>query len=408
MLGKDFNRQDERDKVIFHQGMGIGAVYVDIEKRTKTKTLPHFASAKQLRVEALSEELRVLYVAMTRAKEKLVLTGCVDRLNTQLDKWRYAADLIEDMLPEHYLAKSKNYLDFLTPCLIKGIDKGGLFAVENARFDIRLHTSQSRSIVKREDERVSGLRFDALKDIEAGKNYSGREAEIAQTLWWAYPFADDQDLPSKVSISEIKRIYYSEMTGESDTIRKPQPVFNPPDFLSKSKEESSMYRGTAIHTVIEHMDLERHTNESSVRTLVNGLIAGNILPADAKHLIPIKKIVRYAQSPLADRIRKSPDVKRETPFVLGMPAKDIYSKTSSEQTILVHGIIDCWFVENGNNVLVDFKSDSIPRGGLEELISRYRIQMKIYAEAIERTSGKLPAEILLYLFSINDVIRVDI
>jgi len=408
MLGKQFNRQDEREKVIFHQGLGIGAVYVNTEKRTKTETLPRFASAKRIRLEALSEELRVLYVAMTRAKDKLVLTGCVDRLEKRLEKWRYAAELLENTLPEHYLATSQNYLDFLTPCLVNGIDKGGLFCVKDARFDIRLHTSQSRSIVKREDVRLSGLRIDALRDIKAGQNHSGQEADIAQALWWTYPFVNEQDLPSKVSISEIKRIYYSEMTGSTENIRKPQPTFNPPTFLSKDKKQASMYRGTAIHTVIEHMDLNRHIDEHSVKSLVRGLIAGNILPADTEPIIPIKSIARYAQSPLADRIRRSTNVQCEIPFVLGLPAKDIYPKLSSDETILVHGIIDCWFEENGKIILVDYKSDSLPEGGLDELINEYRIQMKIYAEAIERTCGQAPSEVLLYLFSINTAIKVDV
>jgi len=388
--------------------LGIGAVYVNTERRTKTETLPRFAAAKQIRLEALSEELRVLYVAMTRAKDKLVLTGCVDRLEKRLEKWRYAAGLLKNTLPEHYLATSQNYLDFLTPCLVNGIDNSGIFSVEDARFDIKLHTSQSRSIVKREDVRLSGLRFDALKDIEVGQNHSGREAEIAQALWWTYPFATEQDLPSKVSISEIKRIYYSEMTGGTENIRKSQPTFNPPAFLSKDKSQASMYRGTAIHTVLEHMDLNRHIDEHSVKSLVSGLIAANILPEDTKSLIPIKRIVHYAKSPLADRIRSSTNVQREIPFVLGLPAKDIYSKLTSDETILVHGIIDCWFEENGNIILVDYKSDSMPEGGLAELINKYQIQMKIYAEAIERTYGQAPSEVLLYLFSINTTVPVDI
>jgi len=408
MLGKQFNRQDEREKVIFHQGLGIGAVFVNTEKRTKTETLPRFAAAKRIRLESLSEELRVLYVAMTRAKDKLVLTGCVDRLGKRLEKWRYAAGLLENTLPEHYLAMSQNFLDFLTPCLINGIDKGGLFSVEDACFDIRLHTSQSRSIVKREDVRLSGLRFDALRDIKAGQNHSGQESEIAQALWWKYPFATEQDLPSKVSISEIKRVYYSEMTGGAENIRKPQPTFNPPEFLSKDKKQASMYRGTAIHTVVEHMDLDQHIDEHSVKTLVNSLVAGNILPADTESIIPIKRIVHYARSPLADRIRKSTNVQREIPFVLGLPAKDIYPKQASDETILVHGIIDCWFEENGKIILVDYKSDALPAGGMDELINEYRIQMEIYSEAILRTCGQAPSEVLLYLFSINSAVQVDV
>ena len=409
MLGRQFNRMDEREDVIFHQDLGIGAAYVNINERTKTDTLPRFAVSKRIRLESLSEELRVLYVAMTRAKEKLILTGCVDRLEKRLEKWRYAASLSENALPVYYLASCQNYLDFLAPCLEQGLSstQNGIFNIRNARFDIKLFNSQSRALVKHEGERLSGLRFGALHGIQSGQNRSGRESEIAKGLWWSYPCVSDLDLPSKVSISEVKRLYYNEMIGAASETKRIRPEFPSPSFLRMDSTETVMFRGTAIHTVMEHLDLNRHTDAMGVKSLVDNLIAANILPSGAETLIPREKIVRFTQSPLAERIRRSGDVRRETPFVLGLPAKEIYHGSASDEIILVHGIIDCWFSENGKNIIVDYKSDSIPVDGVHALIDEYRVQMSIYTKAIENITGQAASEVLLYLFAIDGTVRVS-
>ncbi|MDR1559000.1 MAG: helicase-exonuclease AddAB subunit AddA, partial [Clostridiales bacterium] len=408
MLGRQFNRMDEREAVIFHEDMGIGAVYVNTENRTKTETLPRFAVSRRIRLESLSEELRVLYVAMTRAREKLVLTGCVDRMEKRVEKWRYAAALSDKTLPVFYRAGCQSFLDFLAPCLDGGLSDSyeGLYTAEGSRFDIRLLSSRSRTAVKREEERLTGLRFDALTDIKAGMNISGHEAEIAETLWWSYPYAPDQDFPSKVSISEVKRLYYNEMNGGTEPTRRPRPTFPSPVFLRKESTETSMYRGTAIHTVMEHLDLNRDRDGQAVKSLISRLIAANILPEDAESLIPVKKIVSFANSALAERMRQSPDVRRETPFVLGLPAKEIYRGSGSEETILVHGIIDCWFKENGGIVIVDYKSDALPPGGIPELIDEYRVQMEVYAKAVEHAAGQAPSETLLYVFAADTAATV--
>ena len=409
MLGRRFNRADEREDVIFHDKMGIGAVYVDLEKRTKTETLPRFAIAKRIRLESLSEELRVLYVAMTRAKEKLILTGCVDRLEKRLERWAYAAGSSGNTLPEYYLASCADFLDFLGPCLSEGLSarRDVFYTNEGASFDIKVFTSPSRAAFKREGDRQARLRVEALADLRAGLNYSGRETEIAEALWWAYPYGADQGLPSKVSISEVKRSYYKEMTGAAADTRRARPVFDTPAFL-RAGAEVGVYRGTAIHTVMEHLDLDRHTDPAAVRGLIDSLVAANILPAGAEGLIPAEKIARFTHSDLARRMRESPDVRRETPFVLGLPAKDIYHDSGSDETILVHGIIDCWLVDRGKIVLVDYKSDAVPPGGIPSLIDEYRVQMSVYAKAVEQITGQAPSEVLLYLFAVDAAVEVGL
>ncbi|MDR2650427.1 MAG: helicase-exonuclease AddAB subunit AddA, partial [Clostridiales bacterium] len=408
MLGKQFNRLDEREAVIFHQDMGIGAVYVNTESRVKTETLPRFAVSRRIRMESLSEELRVLYVAITRARDKLVLTGCVERLEKRLEKWRYAAAISDKTLPVFYRAECRSFLDFLAPCLADAltVSREGLYTADGARFDIKLLSIRSRALVKHEEERLTESRFDALADINAGRNNSGRESEIARTLWGAYTHAPDRNFPSKVSISEVKRLYYVETAGETELAPRPRPVFSGPKFLRKEIAEAKMYRGTVIHTVMEHLDLHRQRDAQGVKSLISGLIAANILPEDAEPLIPINKIVSFANSPLADRIRQSPDVRRETPFVMGLPAKEVYRGSGSEEIILLHGVIDCWFKENGGIVIVDYKSDALPSGGVSELIDKYRVQMAVYAKAVERVAGQPPLEMLLYLFAAGMAVDV--
>jgi ATP-dependent helicase/nuclease subunit A len=188
MLGRLFNQADERENVILHQALGLGSVYVDTERRIKTNTLPRLALTKKIRLENLSEELRVLYVALTRAKEKLVLVGCVNKLETKIANWCAFADRKDEVLPEFYRAKCQNYLDFIMPCLARHRDgavireiagesaneHSGVFDAP-ARFEIYLHEQPEIINAKRQNAENKHERIEALRNLKAGQNYSGHE-----------------------------------------------------------------------------------------------------------------------------------------------------------------------------------------------------------------------------------------
>jgi ATP-dependent helicase/nuclease subunit A len=421
MLGRKFNQMDEHENVLLHEEFGLGSFYVDTNRRTKVNTLPRFCLAKKIRLESLSEELRVLYVAMTRAKEKLVLTGCVDKLNGKIQKWNQFADWGEIALPLYYRAACQNFLDFIMPCVVRHRDGIDLRATETcsnhacqelfqapAAFEIHIQNLRAMSNAQLKNNFAVRDRLDALRQIAPGQSKSGRQDEIRSIIWHRYPF-ETEHFPSKISISEIKRLFYQESLSDSATLDSVRTDFPPPVFLQKDQKSLSTRRGTAIHTVMEHLDLTRDRTETQINILLETLTARGLLLADDRALVPTQKIINFANSDLAERMRRSSSVRREVPFVLGLQPDEIYpapvAKTS--EIILVHGIIDCYFVEGDGLVLLDYKSDSVRSNDVTNILERYRVQMRIYQKALERSTHLPVRETLLYLFAIEAAIDIN-
>ncbi|MDR1914583.1 MAG: helicase-exonuclease AddAB subunit AddA [Clostridiales bacterium] len=421
MLGKQFNRMDEYENVILHQDLGIGSIYVNTAAkdylRTKTDTLPRFSLAKRIHLENLSEELRVLYVALTRAKEKLILTACVDKMQNKIQKWQSLAALNEKKLPAYYRANALSFIDLLAPCIIRHKDANVLcqdvskandeLLNFSASFDVRVFNLSERTQARREQRAFDRQRFASLRELKVGQNHSGKEKEIKSILWWKYPYATAKNLPSKISISEIKRLYYAQLNS-NETVNtrfdeyEEYISFDPPEFLTKARRPGNTQRGTAIHTVMEHLDINITYDYESLTVLIDNLIARNLLTFETAKLIPVKKILNFTQSELANRMRNT-EIHRETPFVLGLTANEIYS-IQSDEIILVHGIIDCWFEDNGI-IIVDYKSDAVSAENVWQIAEKYRPQMKIYSRALQKALGRKPKQALLYFFGIDNTVE---
>ncbi len=401
MFGKRFNREDEKSGIVIHPTLGFGPVYVDLDKRIKSNTLVRMCITKQIRLENIAEEMRVLYVALTRAKEKLILTG------TMPDAVKKLASYRENPGSLH---KAQCYLDMIIPYCE----------------DIRICSpvdAMGIDVIGIDNGNVTGLEQFGIENTDALRS---------ETQLWAYPYKKATTLPVKVSISEIKRKYQENMTnaeGEAGVTMSGLPtgqVGELPEFMEK-KRVSNVRKGTAIHTIVEHMDLNvDNCDEKYVAMLIENLKHRNMLDEDEARAVEIEKIVRFGTSELAERMRKSGRVYRETPFVMSVSQTEAgYVKPGikteagcSDESLTVHGIIDCFFVEkNGSGeeemVLVDFKSDYINPSeaqedqALERITQRYRIQTRIYKKAVERSTGKRVKEVLLYLFSIDRIVRME-
>jgi ATP-dependent helicase/nuclease subunit A len=372
-LAKKFNTDDERRPVILHSAEGIGPYYVDTALRTRSNTLARFALSRQTRRENLSEELRCLYVAMTRAKELLILTARVKNLESATEKWNDHIGDPEAVLPTHYRRAATSYLDWLMPCILRRPEEAEKF------LRMRTHEGQQNVLVKRDFKKEA----------------------IDETVFLPPHFEDrrtvpssEPALPSKLSISEIKRLY--DITPDSSFRETPPPSFEPPAFIRAESGITPMRMGSALHKITEHIDYEN----PSIDELINNLTEKNILTSEEAAAIPREKIKTLTDSPLAERMKKAAaagKLFREIPFVLALPAAQLYPVESDEK-ILVHGIIDCYFEENNKLILVDFKSDKIT-GPLDEWAETHRVQMEIYRQAIENATGMEVAETLLYSFS---------
>jgi len=202
--------------------------------------------------------------------------------------------------------------------------------------------------------------------------------------------AEDQ-IPSKLSISELKRLYNYDTTPDSTAIDTLPPIFQPPEFIQAKTEPTAMQLGSAMHTAIEHLDFTNFEIDEYIADLQRR----NLLSEQDAALVNRTWLKTLINSNLADRMRKSTKIYRETPFVMKLSAAELYPNSQDEE-VLVHGIVDCFFEENGELVLVDYKSDGNP--------TRHTTQMAIYKKAIENSMAMKVKEVLIYSFALGKAI----
>ena len=394
MLGRKFSRQDERGNVILHDRLGIGTVHIDLERRIKSNSLPRMAAIAQLRRESIAEELRVLYVAFTRAREKLILTGSVSNFSKSKEKWE--RHKMDGKLSAHMIFGASCGLDWLMP-MIYGTERTNEAKIKvHYRNTIDLHGAFV-AVEKRDEERHADIR-NLSKDCSM---------DVRERLEWTYPLKELAGLPAKLSISEIKRLHSRGQDSAAAEYIPAATVYTPPGFLQGKTGPTPAGHGTVMHTVLEHMDMTHLNHTDELHTLVESLVKRKILTRYEAELVDYPALYKFCCSDICRRIiAATPDVWRETPFVLGLTPYQVYKKPAfqdkTDANILVHGIIDCYFEENERLVLVDYKT------GRKSNIDEYSVQMSVYKLALERATGKEVAECLLYLFAEGQTVNAKL
>ena len=405
-MGKAFNEMDARAQVIFHQKWGIGMDWMDLEKRVSYRTLSKMALADAIRMESLAEEIRVLYVAMTRAKEKLILTGTTKNLEKSLWKWSQAAESKGATLPLFRLRRAKTYFDWVMPAYLRHpacavtpeawevydeIDFR--FGEEMSQWHFAVRTKEEVLKTIDEEQKLAEEQKDYFEGWENPGEMTAEREEVFRILSWQYPYGLETKLPAKLSISEIKRKYQEEMSGEVQTalrsIRLPEK--------QEKKGLTGAQIGTAMHTVLEECDLRKEYDRESLEELIDALVKQGRLTEEEAKAIRRKELLQFFRSDLAKRLRQAEYIETERTFSLLMQPKELFFGKAYENVtdaILVNGIIDCYFVENGTVILLDYKSDRIYDE--EEFRERYCIQLQMYKLALERALGLPVREAYIY------------
>ncbi len=417
MLGKQFNREDEKRPLILHQEMGLGPYYVDLENRTKTGTIIRSAISRKIYTENMSEELRNLYVALTRAREKLILTGTVSDIEKSMDKWNAGLFVKGNncKLPIHFMLNASSFLDWIMYAILR---HNNLQNEDSGLFKLFLKTAEEvlSEALESENEANDENYNEAKFSVETSLSVQNLKIEnnekykvLDEKLLWEYPFKKETGVMAKVSISEIKRNYQRQLqaTGEEYSFYT-KKLTEKPSFLSEEKGITGAQLGTAIHTVMEHLDISLHTTAEAIESLIKSLVGKLILNEKEASAIPIEKIYSFTASALAQRMRASSQIKTEVPFVMGVSPYEIYfdeSLKDSKATVLVHGIIDCFFFEGDEVVIVDYKSDYVKN--VQDIVDRYKIQLMLYKKSVEQSTGKKVKECVLYLFGIDDFVIIQ-
>jgi len=439
-MGKNFNKQDTRSKMVLHPELGIGLDYMDGKKRIKSPTIAKKAIAKQIDLENLGEELRVLYVALTRAKEKLILTGTLKDAPEKLEFFRQQANLSKAAdRPLSYLTRegASGYLDWILPAVLSYGDKYPVRIVEAAELvldEVENQLEQNEDLTER------------IGEIKAADPQL--VGQLKQRFSQRYPYQVDVLRKNKYSVSELKHRAMREKFEAEQEETIPAFLEEPvtptiPLFIQRqgSVEQETpnrgALRGTAVHRVMECYDF---ASEKSVHEQMEAMEKEEKIIADMRALVKEQIVADFVSSETGRRMalaQRGGALYREKPFVMGFTEEElenygfgvgsntdscenIYEKTDSDQEkeeqqkvrheedlTLIQGIIDVFWIEKDGIVLLDYKTDRVQQ--TKELIDRYETQLKLYADALERVfaARKLKVkEILIYSFFLEQLITL--
>ncbi|MBN8199063.1 helicase-exonuclease AddAB subunit AddA [Bacillus sp. NTK034] len=420
-LARSFNTMDLKKPYMLDKEFGFAAKYVNAEKRISYPSLPQIAFKRKKKMEMLAEEMRVLYVALTRAKEKLFLVSSVKSADKKINQWLQASEHKEWLLNEYDRASANSYLDWIGPSLVRHRDCEALRGEGQVHplvpSEILEHPScWNLTIIKSEEaavlsEEANEGETDLLKLVYEGKPVPAESAykdKVEEQLSWKYSFKQAAQARSKQSVSEVKRQreIFSEEDSGTELIRKiNKPLLGRPRFMQE-KSLSPAERGTAMHAVMQHIDLSRPAAVETVAFKMDEMVHNELLTEEQHASIEPQLIVQFFETELGKRIVQAKSIRREIPFSLSFPAREIYSDWQGEdETVLIQGIVDCVFEDEQGLVLLDYKTDGIRgrfKGGFAEakpvLENRYKVQIDMYTRALEQILKRKVKERYLFFF----------
>ena len=399
-MGKSFNKQDSRSKMILHPNLGVGLDIIEEDRRIKVPAFFKKVIARQTELESLGEELRVLYVAFTRAKEKLIITGCIkdeemlqqireiycgsNRKALNFKERAEAKTFLEWILPAAAASGSWDKVSYVTPWSM---------LEDEAAHQITEHVSLRQRV--KQAEEVSDTLYEKIKE----------------QLSYQYPHPDAIHLVTKYSVSELKHRAMRELAAKEEEDVTPkflEEVSTPyvPAFMEgKAEVNQGALRGTAMHRLMECYDFTKMPDRSdefaeNIKKQLTGLVQMGKVSEDMQKLIRIPSVELFLKSQLAPRMKAAAirdDLFREKPFVMG-------NHEMEEEMVLIQGIIDVFWVEEDGIVLLDYKTDRVDNA--TRLRDMYKEQLDLYAEALERIFPLPVKEKYLYSFRLNQAIEV--
>ncbi len=444
-LNKKFNLLDMNKGILKHKNYGLVPKYVNTELRTYKQMLPGLAIKSVMKKEILSEEMRVLYVALTRAVDKLILCGTVKNIKSKAKKWKQGT-------VGYNLINSTSYFDWLCSALYNHDDAEALRKINDieeefaekvegiTEITVNLDNEVEESIVEEielpiECESSWNIKITSLASIGTGTNKvaenkrekilelsrlvekidNERYDEINRRLSFEYHFKESINVPTKLSVTDIKLLAKNKISEQNSkpydteqikyTIPKLTDI---PIFKEKNIEFTKAEIGIVTHFVMQHLDLKKDVNIVGIENQIIEMVEKKLLTEEESKVVNTAQIEVFFKSEIGKRMLKSETIKREAPFVTKKLAKDIIDGIKSDDKILVQGIIDCYFYEGDEIVLIDYKTDSTyGNGRIDYIVNQYRAQIIEYKEALEKILELKVKECYLYLFDNGSCILIE-
>lgn len=428
---KKINLRDLNEVILMHQDLGIGPTLIDTSKKLKYTTTAKQAISLKVKQETLSEEERILYVALTRAKEKLIITGRSKDFQKALQEKEknlsiYAGEN-EFKIDHRLMKKCNSYLDWLEYVYLfhqrKTISlKGRQLELSDI---ITLNTFAKQDLIKelQVTEEKEETEIAKLIQEEVEKQKDTDFSELKQSLEWKYAYEVDTKLPTKTSVTKLKQEQANQLPslnshknweedgsstkGEAENLEKMQ-TSNQLKYIqvkALGSEEATKLtpaqKGTLVHLCIQKLDETKEYELQDIQNFIQELVQKEIITEMEVNAIDVNLVYSYTKSELFQKLKKAKEIHKEQPFYINIPAKEIFKEAkevNSEKNILVQGMIDLYYIDAQDQVhLVDFKTDYVPKGKEQQVAEKYQVQIDIYRKALEQALGKkvVSAEICL-------------
>lgn len=426
-MGKKFNKQDVYGKILIDPELGIGTDYLDLENRLKTTTLKKNVLRRKMELDGLGEELRVLYVALSRAKEQLIMTGTDRYLEKNMEKYAQVP-VVDGQVPYTVLSTAGSYLDWM----FMGMS-GGCSQIKMTNIPVQEIVGEE--LIRQVKSRRSR---EGLMNLDCMQTYQEEfREELERHLNFQYPYAVDVRLHTKMSVSELKR--QGQMVDEAESVRQSGPLDETAregqeieDLFGRIEQISRMddrggqdmdpsrpygdgflygdippdggygaTRGTAYHRVMELLPFDRMGCLQDVERYLDKTVEKKQMTAESRGMVDAADIWGFLQSDLGKRMslaQRDGRLHKEQQFVIGIPAREM-GAGDSEELIVVQGIIDAYLEEEDGLVVMDYKTDKVRRG--ETLVEHYKKQLDYYQYALEQMTGKTVKEKIIYSITLQ-------
>lgn len=387
-MGKKFNKQDVYGKILIDPELGIGTDYLDLERRLKTTTLKKNVLRRKMELDGLGEELRVLYVALSRAKEQLIMTGTDRYLEKSMEKFAQIP-IVDGQVPYTILSTAASYLDWMLMGTSGGCDKIKLT-------EVPVQEIVGEELVRQVKSRQSK---EGLLNLDCTQTYQEEFRDALENhLTYRYPYMVDVGLHTKMSVSELKK--QGQIAETRDEEQTPYQQFGE----AAPDGGYGATRGTAYHRVMELLPFDRIGSLQEVEQYLDGMAEKKQITEESRSLVAAADIWEFLQSPLGKRMslaQQEGRLHKEQQFVMGIPAREM-GAGDSDELIVIQGIIDAYLEEDGQLVIVDYKTDKVR--SKETLAEHYKKQPDYYQYALEQMTGKRVKEKILYSMTLQQEI----
>ncbi len=389
---KKFNMRDlNTNPILLHHDIGLGPKYINYEEGITYSTLAREAIKYISKTELISEEMRILYVALTRAKEKLIITGIEKDYKKSSDKKEEELDTYRDIdeankINKNIVQKYLNYLDWIELVYLKlGKQLEGIL-------EIKIHKKEEilQNVYKEENKEID------IKD-EINKIDKKKLEILKKKLEWEYEYKTINKIMTKSSVTKIKNM-------KLDLKEEFQTNYNTPEFLKEEKEISASEKGTLVHLCLRNLNEKIEYTKEKIDKLLKDMQSRNIIKEKERQAIDIDKIYNFTKTNIWKQMQTAKEVQKEKPFYINIEAKEIYDE-DIEEKVLVQGIIDLYYrTEDDELILVDYKTDKI---SIEtEFIEKYKMQLEIYKRALEEALNRKVDKIYIYSVYLNKEIEI--